>query len=229
MYTALVASLHIVKAGDSAVSIAEQYGLFAPTIWNAPQNEALRARRPDMNTLLPGDELFIPERRVKPTRVETDARHRFRRKGIPAHFRLQLYDFGEPRANQKFSAEIDNHETIEGSSDAEGVVEFKLPPKARAGRLTIGEDAFVVELSFGHLDPIDELSGVQQRLTNLGYDCGGAEGQLDARTVAALRAFQLAHSADLQVSGEPDPMTVERLRELHDELADSTLAESEAG
>lgn len=219
--------LHVVRAGESVVSLAERYGLFAPTIWNAAENAELRASRPDMNTLLPGDELFIPDRQMKPETVVTDARHRFRRKGVPAYFRIQLYDFGEPRAHQKFSLAIEGGATIEGSSDGDGVVKTQLPPNVQSGRLTIGEDEFVVELSFGQLDPLSEVSGVQQRLTNLGYDCGPADGQLNSRTKAALRAFQLAQDRHLEVTGELDHATVARIEELHDEVADNTLGTSD--
>ena len=204
-------------------SVAEQYGLYPLTIWNAPENAELRASRPNMNTLLPGDELFIPERHMEPVSVVTDARHRFRRKGVPAYFRLQLFDFGEPRSNQKFSLVLDGETTIEGSSDGEGLVKTSLPPGVRTGRLTIGEDEFVVELSFGHLDPISELSGVQQRLLNLGYDCGSTQGKLDARTKVALRAFQAAHADALVVSGELDGATLDLIAQLHDELTDGAI------
>lgn len=215
--------LHVVRAGESVVSLAEQHGMSAPTIWGAAENEELRASRPDMNTLMPGDELFIPDRRMEPIHVITDARHRFRRKGIPAYFRIQLYDFGEPRANQVFRLVIDGGPTIEGTSDGDGVVKAQLSPQVRSGRLTIGEDEFVVELLFGHLDPISEISGVQQRLTNLGYDCGSADGELDSRTVAALRAFQLAQHHHLEVTGELDDDTLARIAELHDEVVDTTV------
>lgn len=223
MYTSGVPILHVVRAGESVVSLAERHGLFPQTVWNAPENAELRASRTDMNTLLPGDKLFIPDRQMKPTTVVTDARHRFRRKGVPAYFRVQLYDFGEPRANQKFSLVIDGETTIEGTSDGEGVVKAKLPPSARSGRLTIGEDEFVVELMFGHLDPISEISGVQQRLSNLGYDCGPADGQLNERTREALRSFQRAQVDHLEVTGELDHATLARIAELHDEVADNTI------
>jgi hypothetical protein len=211
---------HVVKAGESVVSLAEKYGLFAPTIWDAPENAALKALRPDMNTLMPGDELFIPDLRAKAENVAPDQRHKFRRKGVPARFRIQLYDFGEPRANQVFTLVVDKTTTIEGTSDGDGVVEATLPPSAQTGRLTIGEDEFEVELAFGRLDPLSEISGVQQRLTNLGYDCGVADGELNERTRGALRAFQLAQEEHLTVSGELDDATRERLGELHDAVVE---------
>nr|WP_255216649.1 peptidoglycan-binding domain-containing protein [Pseudenhygromyxa sp. WMMC2535] len=72
---------------------------------------------------------------------------------------------------------------------------------------------------FGHLDPATELSGVQQRLVNLGYTCHDPAGELGESTQEALRAFQRTH--DLEVSGELDDDTRARLIELHDGVVDS--------
>jgi hypothetical protein len=218
---------HIVRPGESAVSLAERYGLFAQTIWDEPENAGLRAIRSDMNTLMPGDELFIPDLRRKTEAVATDQKHSFRRKGIPAHFRIQLYDFGEPRANQDYTLVI-HGVTITGRSDGDGVVEAQLPAGAQAGLLTIGEDRLMVELAFGHLNPLSEISGVQQRLANLGYDPGPADGELGPRSAAALRAFQIAQDRHLQVTGELDEPTRERLGALHDAKADDTLGKAVA-
>ncbi|MGH1347830.1 MAG: peptidoglycan-binding domain-containing protein [Nannocystales bacterium] len=218
---------HIVKAGESVISLSEDYGLYADTIWAAPENAALKAARPNMNTLLPGDELFIPELRVKEVTAPTGKLHTFRRKGIPAHFRIQLYDFGEPRADQDYTLEVGGT-TIEGKSDADGVVKTALPAGATSGVLTIGEDRFVVQLAFGHLDPLCELSGVQQRLANLGYPCGRADGKMGPRTEDALVAFQRAQDAHLEATGELDDATRARLDELHDAVADDTLGQDDS-
>ncbi len=215
---------HVVKAGESVISLSEHYGLFSETIWAAPENAELKARRPDMNTLLPGDVLVIPDKREGSQDAGTGKKHRFRRKGIPAHFQLQLYDFGEPRANQDYTLVVDDVHTIEGTTDEQGVLNTPLPAGARAGLLTIGEDAYEVELAFGELDPGDEISGSQQRLCNLGYDCGAADGKLGERTQAALRSFQKAQG--LELSGQLDTATRDRLAELHDATAETTLGAS---
>ncbi|MEM6992923.1 MAG: peptidoglycan-binding protein [Myxococcota bacterium] len=212
---------HVVKAGESVVSLSERYGLYAQTIWDAPENADLRAARPDMNTLLPGDILTIPDIRQKVQAIASGQLHCFRRKGIPAHFRLQLYDYGEPRKNQEFTLEVDG-ETIEGTSDGDGVIDLPLPAGARKGVLTIGEDKLQVALAFGHLDPIAEVSGIQQRLGNLGYDCGPANGEVGPRTQHAIAAFQRAQDKHLEVTGELDQPTRDRIEALHDAVAEDT-------
>jgi N-acetylmuramoyl-L-alanine amidase len=61
----------------------------------------------------------------------------------------------------------------------------------------------------GDLDPVQEVSGVQGRLNNLGFPCGPVDGVLGSMTQAALRAFQ-AH-VGIDPSGEVDTQTRERL------------------
>src|SRR4051794_29578662 len=56
---------HIVEQGDTIVALAERHGLFARTLWEHPQNAALRDLRARMDVLLPGDEVYIPDRRDK--------------------------------------------------------------------------------------------------------------------------------------------------------------------
>jgi hypothetical protein len=65
-----------------------------------------------------------------------------------------------------------------------------------------------------HLDPTSEISGLQGRLRHLGYAVGAPDGTLDPRSEEALRAFQTDH--DLEVTGELDQATQDKLRELAD-------------
>ena len=64
----------------------------------------------------------------------------------------------------------------------------------------------------GRLDPIQEMTGAQQRLDNLGFHAE-ATGRLDAQTQAALSSFQSTH--DLEASGEPDQNTLDKLAQVH--------------
>jgi len=67
----------------------------------------------------------------------------------------------------------------------------------------------------GHLDPVDEATGAQARLKNLGFDPGVIDGIVGPKTKAAIAAFQLRHG--LQVSSSLDAQTRSRLQQLHDE------------
>lgn len=73
-----------------------------------------------------------------------------------------------------------------------------------------GADAHVYVLDLRDLDPPSELTGAQGRLVNLGYPCGGVDGELGPRTREALQAFQKDHG--LNVTGELDGATIARLQ-----------------
>jgi N-acetylmuramoyl-L-alanine amidase len=66
-------------------------------------------------------------------------------------------------------------------------------------------------LAIGALDPLQELSGIQARLNNLGFNCGASDGLAGPATTRALRQFQQKHN--LQVSGEPDEATRDKLKQ----------------
>ncbi|MBI3776578.1 MAG: hypothetical protein HY273_13725 [Gammaproteobacteria bacterium] len=82
---------HIIRPGDSLANIAYENGLLAQTVWDSPDNQALRDKRPDMNILMPGDVLVIPDKRLRKSAIATGQRHRFRLKDVPHMFRLQLF------------------------------------------------------------------------------------------------------------------------------------------
>jgi len=210
---------HRIQTGDSVLSLARRYGFLPQTIWDAPENDELRERRADMNTLAPGDVLVIPDKRVEAISRTTGRAHRFRIKGTLAKLRMQLYDFGQPRAGEDFMLIVNNSYVVEGTTNGDGVLEAQVPVLATSGRLVIGEDQFGIDLLFGHLDPASELSGIQQRLINLGYTCHDSHGEFGESTRTALRDFQDTHG--LATSGELDEDTRARIVELHDGQVDS--------
>lgn len=205
---------HRVAQGEGIPSIAYRYGLAPDTIWDAPENNALRALRDTPDVLMPGDEVHIPDRRHKAVDADTGCRHRFVRRGIPARTRIRVLLHDQPRAHQEYTLVIDGR-TLEGSTDGDGVLEEFIPPAARRGILTIGPDQQVFELLFGELDPITEISGIQKRLSNLGFEPGPLDGQLSETTRRALRRFQ--RRMGLPETGDPDDETVAALHELHDQ------------
>ena len=204
---------HEVEEGDSVLSLSEEHGLFANTIWNDPDNTELKKKRKDMNVLMPGDVVVIRDLRIKELDKPTTKQHVFRRKGIPARYRLQIFDVEEPRKNQKYRLTVDGV-LHEGRTDAHGVLQEYIPAGSRDGELVIGPDEFRVFLKFGYMDPINELAGIQKRLNNIGYDCGDENGELNDETKGALKDFQ--RRFELPQTGEPDKKTVDQLEAIHD-------------
>jgi hypothetical protein len=202
--------MHTVGTGDCLLSIAEEYGLLWETIWEHPQNAELKRLRQDPNVLGPGDQLFVPEKRIKETSKATDQTHKFVRKGTPAKVRLQLLDFErKPRTGLKYKADVDGV-TSQGTTDGDGMVEVYVKPGARTAKLTLfaprGTEQF--ELDLGHVDPIEEETGVKERLENLGFHCDGEEALRNA-----MLAFQKEHQ--LTETGQIDDATRAKLKQVH--------------
>ncbi len=205
-------STYTVKQGDSTVSLSERHGLFAHSIWDHPANQKLATRRSNMNELLPGDEIFIPELQTKRHKVAAGKFHKFRRKGIPAKLVLQIAYLGIPRAEQEYVLEVQG-QTIEGVTDDRGVLEAFVPPQAREGVVVIGPDRFELTVRFGHQDPHDEFSGIQGRLRNLGYLTEDPSGTLDPPTRAAIVDFETRHG--LTTTGKPSAEMIDVLSDYH--------------
>jgi hypothetical protein len=202
-----------VQQGDCISSIASEHGFFWETIWNHPNNAQLKKLRKDPNILFPGDVVFIPDKRLKEVQRPTGHMHRFKLKNAPAKFRLQLFEGEVPRANQAYELTV-NGKKFPGKTDAKGVLNQSIPPDATEGELIIGPQRERYTLVFGYLNPLSELSGVQARLNNLGYDCGAADGQMNEETETALRAFQARFG--LKETGVLDGPTREKIDYLHD-------------
>src|SRR4051794_16020668 len=81
---------YIVGQGDGFSSIADAHGFFWSTLWELPENAALKEARANPEILLPGDRVTIIEKRVKSVPAAAGARHVFRRKGVPAKIRVQV-------------------------------------------------------------------------------------------------------------------------------------------
>jgi hypothetical protein len=214
---ARVGQRHVVRGGDGVSSIAFAYGFAPSTVWMAPENAQLRELRADGDVLMPGDVVHVPELRPRMERCAMDARHTFRRKGVPALVQVQLYHDGRPRRDEPFELYADGALLARGRTSDEGVLRTYVPNSARAGRLIVGVDRQEMAIEFGGLHPISERSGVQQRLRQLGFYRGPADGAESRALTAAVRAFQ--RYVGLPVTGTIDAATRDKLAVLHDRPA----------
>ncbi len=202
---------YIVKQGDCLSSISDKYGLSWKKIWDHPKNSQLKEQRKDPNVLFPGDKLFIPDKEEKAAAAATGQKHRFRRKGVPEKLELILYLEGEPRRDEDYELEI-NGKFVRGKTDGQGKVSISIPPRAQRGKLILIKTGEEFNLELGHLDPITEITGVQARLANLGYDVE-VSGKWEERSKEALKLFQKQN--ELDPSGEIDEPTRSKLKEVH--------------
>jgi N-acetylmuramoyl-L-alanine amidase len=207
-----------VRPGDCVWSLAVENGFDVDTVWNEPDNRELKSRRDDPNVLQPDDVVRIPEKRARQEHGGTERRHRFRRKGVPGRLRIVLLDHErQPLRGASYDLWIDGTVHYRGWADDDGLVDVAIPPGARKGELFVDgeEDRHEYELLLGHLDPLDEVSGVQGRLANLGFDPGPIDGIHGPLTSEALERFQRVEG--LERTGQLDASTRARLSELAEE------------
>jgi hypothetical protein len=120
----------------------------------------------------------------------------------------------QPRANIPYQLRIDAL-TLEGSTDGDGCLEESIAPTIKSAKLVLNpgtEEEETFHLRLGCVDPINDLAGVRERLSNLGYAVDNGNN-MSATLEAALRAFQ-EHN-ELDITGLNDQSTKDKLVELH--------------
>ena len=189
---------HTVEQGEYLASIAKDHGFSEwRTIYDHPQNADLRKKRPNPNILLPGDEIFIPDKQPKRESCATEKKHRFKVNVPKAWLKIVLKDSeGKPLANQPYTLTVATL-TCKGTTDGAGSLHKKIPIGIQFGQLTLDDLGLAWTLKIGHLDPVHDLSedkdlikGVQARLNNLGFDCGDVDGVPNPAVKTAVRKFQ---------------------------------------
>lgn len=219
---------YTVQQGDCMSSIAYENGFFWKTLWNLPENAALKAKRKNPNVLMAGDIVYIPDLRVKQEPRPTDAQHQFVKLSTPEKLHIRLLDYNhKPRPNVAYIMVIDGV-LRQGKSGGDGKITESIPPNAKKGKLTFAAPPNVdgtgkpipgkpkmqvMTLQLGHLNPVSALSGLKARLANLGFYKGPIDESLDDKTKAAISAFQAKQG--IPVTGAADDATQQQLQQLH--------------
>lgn len=203
---------YIVQQGDCISSIAYNHGLFPDTVWNDPANSELKQLRKDPNVLMPGDVVYVRDIELKEEACATEKRHRFRRKGVPSKLIIHFYRKGVPRANESYILTIEGV-LSHGKTDAQGAVQIPIPPDAASGRISFTKFGDAYDIDLGALDPITEISGIQGRLSNLGYYSGPIDGQINEQLTQAIRAFKTARNPTQEPDGDLDEPTRKQIQQ----------------
>jgi hypothetical protein len=176
--------------------------------------------------LLPGDELFIPDPKLKTLSGSTGKRHVFVRKRAPLMLRLQFVDQrGKAYGDAEYTLDVFGVDGVPvlkktGRTPSNGLVEAEIPVDATGGKATLvpkgqtASDMVRWELRLGHLDPGHEAAGAQARLRNLGVPMDMVGGDSSESLKAVLLEFQELHG--LAETGELDAETLGKLEQLHD-------------
>ena len=193
------------------MSIAKANGFYWSTLWNHPNNSALKSQRKKPEVLQEGDEVYVPKPEPKKESKPNEARHKFKLKGEQAKFKIQVMRLYKPRANLYYTLIIDGNIKT-GQTDGNGMIECDIPNDAKGGTLTLDKGKVQYPIVIGQLDPTESPSGVRQRLAKLGFRSQTGEPE-DEMPKKALKAFQEYYQ--LKATGEYDGATKGKLQDLH--------------
>jgi len=204
---------HTVCQGESLISLGRRYGIPPDKILNHAENRPLTGSSRTKAILHPGDEVVIPDLETREEDCATDTRHRFCCQTAQTWLKLRFKHDDEPRANELYLLEVGGR-SFSGELDDEGRLEVRIPADAQEALIFLGaERNEELRLRIGNIDPVEEISGVRQRLTNLGFARASTGDEAEEQTRSAIRAFQSKY--DLPVTGEPDDATRARLVEVY--------------
>jgi hypothetical protein len=201
-----------VKQGDCVESIAAKNGFFWKTLWDDSHNSELKNKRNNPNMLQAGDKLYIPEKKVTTVDGSTETRNRFKRKGVPHVAYIKLMRGNKPRDSIQCECTI-NNKVVNSEYEGNGVFRLSVPIGAKTGTLKIvdGDITEIRKINFGYMDPVGEVTGIQKRLINMGYECRKT-GVLDQETKEVLGQFQKDYS--LPNTKELDSDTISKFKDL---------------
>jgi hypothetical protein len=214
-----MAGNYIVRQGDHLSKIAKAFGFSDyHTIWNDPNNAALKQQRQNPNVLYPGDSLYIRDRQERVESRPTDKRHFFRKNTADLKLRLVLKDLYEkPIANASCILTLGSNSTTV-TTDGDGKIEQVIKPDVHDAILVIQDEQTPlnntqIAIKIGDLDPEDQVSGQVARLNNLGYAAADVK-QPDPKTFeSAVEEFQCDQG--LTVDGICGPNTKASLKQVH--------------
>lgn len=161
---------YVVRQGDFLEKLALQFRFDAEEVWTNPLNGLVAARR-DPNLLYPGDILFIPERPADPSPLVSQTTNVFTADLPVVPVELRFVRGNEPRADEGVSFNgLPPHVEPPTETDELGCVRVEVPALLPVFEVYfVDEPHIVYTVLVGHLDPIEEATGVVQRLIGLGY------------------------------------------------------------
>jgi hypothetical protein len=208
---------HVVEPGECLSSIARKYGFVNwRIIWDAPDNADLKKKRPNPDVIYPGDEVAIPDNKPKEVSVGKGASVDTSLKPEKISLRLAVYiDPDDKGPKGRWELKVEGVEDpLKSDLPSDGTISVEIPAKANKAVLQLfltggNEPDETYKLALGHLDPASTVSGAQERLRRLGYECGEVDGILGVRTRSALLTFQEMNGLD--ATGKLDQPTVNKL------------------
>lgn len=203
-----------VKKGDCLSRIAVKHGFTVDFLWHHNLNTALRKKRKSPHILQVGDIVYIPDKTDKTIDAQTEKRSSYVRAHTTATLKARIHINGSPVVGSAFILSAKGG-FIEGNTDSDGLIDIQIPADEKKVKLTFKgrKNPLEFEIDLGSLSPADTVSGVQQRLRNLGYYFGNIDNQLNETLQRALESFQAEHK--LTISRQIDLQTEQKLTEIY--------------
>jgi hypothetical protein len=206
---------YVVMQGDTVASIVTPMGADPDTVWSDPKNDDLRAQRPDPAVLCPGDLLYVPDDPPPSHTMAVGSTNDFASPPATQTVKLVL-GADQPLANAAYVVH-GLGDDIPGTTAGDGSLSVDVPIGVDTFTLELTDQQATYQVMVGHLDPVSEDSGVDQRLSNLGYrppmwDLLGDLG-IEVDPSLPIRLFQIAQG--LTVSGDTDDDTTAALQKAH--------------
>jgi hypothetical protein len=217
---------YVVRQGDYLAKIAARLGFDADSVWNAPDNDPLRAQGRTPNVLAPGDILYVPNDKPAWRSLDVGQTNEYVA-GSPAVSLTMTFvdENGDPLANTE--CVYDGLRAVTAppaATDGAGSLQIQVPVDQEPFLLVFPSTQVSFMVRVGHVDPHTTAAGALQRLYNLGY--GGrsyfgpeaAAGDLEnpdpeGAFALMLRSFQ--HDRGLEQTGELDSATADALKDAH--------------
>ena len=204
-------SPYVIREGDHLPKLALRMGFDANAVWQSDENASLRKVRADSNMLCAGDVLYVPPAPpAKWLSVKVGQQNKYVVNVPMVTVSLVLAKNGKPIANTPCTV-VGIQAQSPLQTDGAGKLTFEAPASLESVTVEIPSLQIVRRMRIGHLDPIDETSGLLQRLRNLNF-LGPSQPTPDMLS-SAVSAFQRANGLD--PSGEVDADTRSKLESVH--------------
>jgi hypothetical protein len=188
----------VIKQGDYLAALAHKFDFDADDVWGHDKNTDLRQARPNPNILNPTDILYIPDqvnKKPKSFSLNTGATNTFVSDAPKTKIAIRFDD--EDLKNQAYTVD-ELPELTDLKTGDDGTASLSIPVTLQSFTIEFTESGAAFTIFVAHLDPIDKLNGIAQRLQNLGYLGPQPDGtDLDVNAVrAGLRLLKADQTDD---------------------------------
>jgi|HubBroStandDraft_5_1064220.scaffolds.fasta_scaffold118153_1 hypothetical protein len=203
---------YVVRQGDYLQKLADQLGFDADAVWKLPENKPLRDLGRDPNMLCPCDILYYPESDPPSFDLKPGSTTTFTSTKPTVTLTVRFMADGEALASEPYT--VDDDVLPAGSLDGDGTLNAEIDSTVEDFTVRFPKRFEVYTVQVGHLDPIDEPSGIAQRLAHLGYVTLEPDVDLSSSVVEnGLRMFQ--RDNQLEETGDLDDATKQQLLKVH--------------